>query len=99
MTLSAAQYLRQREWIMGNGQCDDCCGLSPDWFHPPLGRHTPEEIGHLDDCPLAIALGDVGEEVVMKGSYLPEEHGKWMMSVTEKGGYIASGMRRKDEDD
>lgn len=69
--MSVRDYLRKREWSMGNGQCPDCCGVPPDWLGHPL-HETPETIGHKLGCQLAEALADAGERVVYLGEYTPD---------------------------
>ena len=62
-----ADYLLQKEWSMGNGQCPECHGLSPAFVIKELERNRlvgesgadtlyPERgpAGHSDDCSLAI---------------------------------------------
>ncbi len=59
---TATEYLRNREWSLGNGQCPDCCGLDPK---PGLwdGRGT---VGHTPKCKLANTLRELGSEVVFE---------------------------------
>lgn len=66
--MTAVEYLRKREWSMGNGQCPDCCGVPQDWHGHPC-HLTAETIGHAPNCPLADALRHAGETPLMKGDY------------------------------
>ena len=62
--MSAAKWLRRKEWSMGNGQCPECCGMgemiAANWkFHG-----MPAEYGHKDGCEFAKALEELGEQAV-----------------------------------
>ena len=61
------EYLRGREYGMGNGQCPECCGVPPEWHGHPLHR-TPDTIGHEPNCPLAAAIIACGETVIFKNT-------------------------------
>jgi len=60
------EYLLQREWSMGNGQCPDCCGVPEGWLGHPCHRR-PESLGHQSDCPLALALHAEGYNPLFQG--------------------------------
>lgn len=64
--MGALEYLKEREWSMGNGQCPDCCGCPADWLGHPLYL-TGEKLGHKKDCKIAIALVELGEKPLFKG--------------------------------
>jgi len=66
--MKAIDYLRGKEWSMGNGQCPECCGVPPDW-HGHIVHLTGDTIGHEKKCPLASVLRDLGEVPVMIGGY------------------------------
>lgn len=53
----------EAEWSMGNGQCPECYGLSPNkyWYY---GRDY--ETGHKKDCLLMKSLQQLGFKVVLK---------------------------------
>jgi hypothetical protein len=62
MTL-VIQFLRSREWALGNGQCRECGGLNPAiWLD-----HKPEQRGHRGWCELAQAIESVGGAVDYRG--------------------------------
>lgn len=52
--MKALEYLRNKEWSMGNGQCPECCGCNPDanWW--------TQRVGHDFDCDLALAIQELG---------------------------------------
>jgi hypothetical protein len=64
--MSALDYLQQKEWSMGNGQCPECCGVHAGWLGHLLYL-TDENIGHKETCALAAAIKDVGGEPLMIG--------------------------------
>ena len=64
MSKKTIKYLRDKEWTMGNGQCDDCCGTDPNMIWG-LGRD--KRSGHEKDCPAAKCLEELGEKVFYKG--------------------------------
>lgn len=71
-TAKALSFLRSKEWAMGNGQCDECCGLAPGkWFsktHPhPVCRSKRDE-GHMKGCKVAEAITSLGGKVVYRGT-------------------------------
>ncbi len=51
---AALEYLKSKEWSMGNGQCPDCYGS-----RPRMGWWT-ETIGHKPNCKLAKAIVTAG---------------------------------------
>jgi hypothetical protein len=53
-------YLTKKEWSMGNGQCDECCGLGPDWGKGFMNEPLPEETGHTRNCKFAKMLKELG---------------------------------------
>ena len=69
--VKAVEYLRKREWSMGNGQCPDCCGVPESWHGHPC-HLTAATIGHSQDCPLADALRHAGEKPLMKGEFISD---------------------------
>jgi len=75
-------YLQNKEWSMGNGQCPECCGVSPGWLGHPL-HLTPETVGHKKNCPLAAALEESGVVVVREGQY--KSPLVYEMYITENG--------------
>ena len=64
----AIEYLKKREWSMGNGQCPDCCGVPESWHGHPC-HMTAETIGHESGCSLAETLREMGERPLMKGEF------------------------------
>tara|TARA_R110002126_G_scaffold182843_3_gene331464 strand:- start:2353 stop:2646 length:294 start_codon:yes stop_codon:yes gene_type:complete len=67
---AAIKYLRDKEWSMGHGQCDDCCGLSPNkYWHLTCG----DKQGHKLHCEFAKVLIDMGEKVFFIGDELDPE--------------------------
>ena len=69
----ALEYLRKREWSMGNGQCPDCCGVSQSWLGHPAYL-TAEKLGHKADCQLAAALKSEGADVLYVGDATGPEY-------------------------
>ena len=69
--MSAIKYLKEKEWIMGNGQCPECYGVPPVWHGHPL-HLTSDSIGHKPDCKLASAIRDAGGHPIMIGEYKSE---------------------------
>ena len=70
---NTVEYLRNREWSMGNGQCPECCGHPLEWIgHPCCSGAYLEKLGHTDECPWAKMLEEVGEKVLRQGSIFPE---------------------------
>ena len=55
----AIEYLREKEWSMGNGQCPECGGLSKEWLEDTIWS----DVGHETECKLATALESLGEKV------------------------------------
>lgn len=68
MNDKALQYLLDREWSMGNGQCPDCYGVPPSWHGHPL-HMRPETIGHEISCRLAEAIETTGGSVIFQGKF------------------------------
>lgn len=66
--MSVRDYLRKREWSMGNGQCPECCGVPPSWHGHPC-HMTTDTIGHERDCDLAAALVAAGEVPLYIGDF------------------------------
>ena len=89
---AALQYLKSREWSMGNGQCPDCCGVPASWHGHPLYM-TAEKIGHQAECNLAVALLQLGETPLMKGAF--KSNAKFEHYISETGFY---GTRLKTAD-
>lgn len=59
------KYLEEREWSLGNGQCDECNGLGPKFY----GHHEAKELGHERSCKFAKLLVDLGAFPIYKGAY------------------------------
>jgi hypothetical protein len=76
------QYLKKREWSMGNGQCQECCGVPASWHGHPCYL-TTENIGHELDCPLAMLLKELGENPLMKGDFVSDV--EFENYITESG--------------
>jgi hypothetical protein len=57
-------YLTKKEWSMGNGQCDECCGLGPNWAKGCLNEPLPEETGHKRNCEFAKMLVEMDFDVL-----------------------------------
>ena len=72
--MSAVEYLRAREWSMGNGQCPDCCGAPLEWIGHPchVGEHGLSTLGHAAGCGLADSLEELGEKVFRQGTIFAE---------------------------
>lgn len=84
-------YLKKREWSMGNGQCPDCEGVPPSWHGHSLHMDAGS-IGHEPDCPLAASLRELGVTPLMKGEFTSDieyEH-----FISDEGFY---GTRPKTE--
>jgi hypothetical protein len=64
----AVDYLKSKEWSMGNGQCPDCYGVPASWHGHPLHMKA-DGVGHEADCTLAAALRDLGDKPLMKGEF------------------------------
>ena len=78
--MKAIEYLRSREWSMGNGQCPDCGGISLAWYDREVeqcrklvelfsGKPMPLLLvrgpaGHKDNCCLASSLVSLGQEIL-----------------------------------
>lgn len=65
---STLEYLKSKEWSMGNGQCPECFGVHEGWYGHPL-HMEPETIGHKKDCKLAKAIKDLGGDPLYLGEY------------------------------
>jgi len=59
-------FLRKKEWSMGNGQCNECCGNEPGKWAPHPCVPTKEHEGHYPPCPLAEALKELEESVIYR---------------------------------
>lgn len=81
----AIDYLRSKEWSMGNGQCPECHGTHEGWFPHPCYM-TPDTIGHKTDCPLANAIKDGGGRVLFIGDFKSDK--KYRTGWSECGAYI-----------
>lgn len=66
--MTALEYLKSKEWSMGNGQCPDCYGAHKGWHGHPAFLQAAS-IGHEPDCPLAAAITELGGEPLMMGQY------------------------------
>jgi hypothetical protein len=96
MDLTPTDYLRQKEWSAGNGQCPECWGVPPDWLGP---GHPPQSIGHEKDCPLGKAIESLGGAVIFKGSYYPEAIvlEEYQKRLADPGEPWVSWQKRLDE--
>ena len=65
---NALEYLKNKEWSIGNGQCPECFGVHEGWYGHPL-HMEPETIGHKKDCKLAKAIKDLGGGPLYLGEY------------------------------
>lgn len=63
----AVEFLRGKEWTMGNGQCHSCTGMKPGLWYPHPCCTSPDQEGHKVGCTLAAALESLGEKVVYIG--------------------------------
>ena len=96
--MKALEFLQDKEWSMGNGQCPECCGVPESW-HGHLLYPTSENIGHKADCILAAAIKDVDGTPVMIGDYQSdvEYEAIWtkggIMSMKNKLTPLQSGER------
>ena len=63
------QYLKKKEWSMGNGQCPECCGVPKNWHGHPCHMEA-ESIGRKENCGVAKALICAGEKPLFIGEYL-----------------------------
>lgn len=67
--MNASEYLRSKEWSMGNGQCPECYGVPPSWLGHPSYLDS-SSIGHKPNCALAAALRETSTDpVVMMGGF------------------------------
>lgn len=62
------EYLKGKEWSLGNGQCPECLGVHEGW-HGHLCYMNKESIGHVKDCALAKAIKELGGDVLYVGEY------------------------------
>jgi hypothetical protein len=64
------RYLRRKQWSMGNGQCEECCGLRPDkewhYWNPVTKevRYEYDQMGHDKKCRFAKLMKELGIDVV-----------------------------------
>ncbi len=63
-----SDYLRDKEWSAGNGQCPECWGVPESWFGHPCHLDA-ESIGHKHGCSLASALKSRGDIALMQGDF------------------------------
>jgi len=66
----ALRYLKSNQWDMGNGQCRDCGGLKPG------GGWAADTVGHLPNCPRAIAIESLGGKAVWERPNKSKSTGK-----------------------
>jgi len=64
----ALEYLLNKEWSMGNGQCGDCCGAHRGWYNHPCYMET-SSIGHKLDCGAGLSIRELGGETLFKGEF------------------------------
>ena len=57
------KYLLKKEWSMGNGQCDECCGLKPGFGAGSAMPASPDETGHYTKCKFAKMMKELGIQV------------------------------------
>lgn len=70
MKTEAIKALREREWTMGNGQCEICHGLDTHWYE--TGQEwEASAIGHEKGCAVSLALQVLGESPIIKGEWEP----------------------------
>lgn len=82
--MGALEYLKGKEWSMGNGQCPECCGVPESWHGHPC-HLTAKNIGHRKNCGLAAALLELGDTPLMAGDFTgPDYELYW----TESGGLL-----------
>lgn len=67
----ALNYLLQKEWSTGNGQCPECLGVHEGWHGHPIYL-TADKIGHKKGCPLATAIASLGGDALVEGAYKDE---------------------------
>jgi len=85
-------YLRSKEWSMGNGQCPECNGLDPDHYGTG-GWIRKSEFGHTTNCPLGLSLKEIGLEVLFQGEFNPKI--EYENYINEDGVF---GIRPKTEE-
>lgn len=86
------QYLKNREWSMGNGQCPECCGCPESWLGHPCHLDS-KSLGHKKDCILAKMMEEHGLSPLYIGdSKLTDEHEGY---ITEIGTY-STRLKTKD---
>lgn len=90
--MSVVKYLKKQEWSMGNGQCPECCGVSPDWIGHPL-HLDGNTIGHENGCQLAQSLASLGVEPLMKGDFISDT--VYECYITEDG-FFSTRPKTKD---
>ena len=60
----ALEYLKSKEWSMGNHQCPECWGKSKWWTK--FDDVLPNTIGHRLGCKMAMAIKDVSGNPLME---------------------------------
>ncbi len=53
--MTILDYLKGKEWSMGNGQCPECYGVPDSWLGHPC-HPTKDTLGHESDCVLASSI-------------------------------------------
>jgi len=81
---SRIEYLIEKEWSLGNGQCPACYGVSESLYGHPCYT-DPNNIGHEFDCSIAAALSSEEKTSLMKGEYTPDI--KYETYTTDNGIY------------
>jgi len=62
------EYLKSKEWSMGNGKCPECCGVNEGWHGHPCYMDA-KSIGHEKNCSLAKAINELGVNTLYLGEY------------------------------
>jgi len=85
------EYLKRKEWSLGNGQCPECLGVHEGWYGHPYHMNK-ESIGHGKDCALAKAIKELGGDVLYVGEYKSDKQFEYYI---DSNGII--GTRLKTE--
>ena len=91
------EFLRRREWSMGNGQCPECHGAPLEWVGHPCyaGQDGPSKFGHTAECPWAQMLEDAGERVLRQDTLFPE---CWQHGVPDDNARLRARRRHEECD-
>lgn len=86
------EYLKNKEWSMGNGQCHECCGAHEGWYGHPCYMES-ESIGHEKTCSLAKAIKELGGNPLYLGEYKSDKQFEHYM---DDNGFISTRIKTKN---